>query len=31
MRSIARVVSSLYRAGENRAGSRSCMAGGVGG
>jgi hypothetical protein len=28
---MARAVSSLYRAGENRAGGWSCMAGGVGG
>jgi hypothetical protein len=31
MRSTTPMVSSLYRAGENRAGSESCMAGGVGG
>jgi hypothetical protein len=31
MRSKTPVVSSLYRAGENRVGSGSCMAGGVGG
>jgi hypothetical protein len=31
MRSTTPAVSSLYRASENRAGSGSCMAGGVGG